>query len=722
MNKTWLSVPIPLVLFLLISGACAQETTDKTIHLSGVKAEISTFYGTEKGLPSEEVKRVFCLEDGSLYVSTAKGYTQLQEGKWIKVDKEPQSVSGIIAKEVSTISSSGYPSSGIRQTAFGGGRTALAADEGLYVSDKSGAWVRILPRDGVRSWAPVDVRGVAFDKEGHLWFASPQGVGHEKEGGWTLYTHEDGLPYTDFTTVATGPEGEVYFGTTKGLVRFDGKEWDYRQGPRWLPSDEVSSIAVGPDGTVWIGTSRGVARLERKPMNLAEKARFFEEEIDKRHRRTPFGFVMGVGLESSGDKSKWQNQDSDNDGLWTGMYGAGECFAYAATRDPFNKERAKAAFEALRFLSQVTQGGEHPAPHGFPARSILPTDGPDPNESEYTLEKDREKKATGDPLWKIMHPRWPKSADGKWFWKCDTSSDELDGHYFLYAAYYDLVADTGEEKQRVRDVVAAITDHLIEHDYQLVDWDGQPTRWARFGPDLINHDPSWGNERGLNSLSILSYLKVAEYMTGDPKYLEHYNDLIQNHGYAMNLMYPKTHTGPGSGNHSDDEMAFMSFYNLIKYEKNPDLRNLYAGTLAMYWLLERPEMNPFFNYIYAAACEGAIQPGPWGGADLSANRECLAEAAQTLVDFPLDRIMWSHKNSHRLDVIPMSEAGMLDNEGARGHRRDGFVLPIDERSVEYWNHDPWDLDSRGGGKYLADGQAFLLPYYMGLYHHYLVED
>ena len=61
------------------------------------------------------------------------------------------------------------------------------------------------------------------------------------------------------------------------------------------------------------------------------------------------------------------------------MYGAGECFAYAATKDPVAKQRARKAFEALRFLSEVTQGGEHPAPPGFPARAILPTSGPDPN-------------------------------------------------------------------------------------------------------------------------------------------------------------------------------------------------------------------------------------------------------------------------------------------------------------------------------------------------------
>jgi hypothetical protein len=114
----------------------------------------------------------------------------------------------------------------------------------------------------------------------------------------------------------------------------------------------------------------------------------------------------------------------------------------------------------------------------------------------------------------VIVPRWPTSADGKWYWKTDTSSDELDGHYFLYGLYYDLVAETEAEKARVREVTARLTDHLIEHDYCLVDHDGKVTRWGVFGPQYLN-GPFWTAQRGLNSLSVLSYIKVA--VCGDEK-------------------------------------------------------------------------------------------------------------------------------------------------------------------------------------------------------------
>ena len=97
----------------------------------------------------------------------------------------------------------------------------------------------------------------------------------------------------------------------------------------------------------------------------------------------------------------------------------------------------------------------------------------------------------------------------------DTSSDELDGHYFFYGLYYDLVAETEAERDAVRAHVAAITDHLLAHDYCLVDHDGLPTRWAVFSPRELNFNRQWFAERGLNSLSMLAYLAVAEHVTRD---------------------------------------------------------------------------------------------------------------------------------------------------------------------------------------------------------------
>jgi hypothetical protein len=147
-----------------------------------------------------------------------------------------------------------------------------------------------------------------------------------------------------------------------------------------------------------------------------------------------------VGLQKPGDLSEIIYESSENDGLWTCMYGASQCYAAAVTGSPKHRTAARQVFEAIRFLQTVTQGGQPSPPPGFIARSVLPADGPDPNVGRWSREG-QVQQAGRDRLWKVFQPRWPLSADGQWYWKTDTSSDELDGHYFFLPLYYDLVAD-----------------------------------------------------------------------------------------------------------------------------------------------------------------------------------------------------------------------------------------------------------------------------------------
>ncbi len=744
--------------------------------------EVRTAYTTAQGLPDNDVRAV-AVAGGQVYAGTRAGLATLTAGRWEPVKAVsgapvealaprgngllvvfrgalqqwengrltqlatlPQAANGNVrglaaAGQVWVATSTGLlalesnqlvpvaalntllgEQKDVRQVAArSDGSVAVAADAGLFWRDSGSNWRAVYPHQAGRSWAPRDVRGVAYDAQGRLWFASPQGVGR-LDGQWTLYTEQEGLPYDDFTTLAAGEQGVVWMGTRRGAIRFDGRTWEYRQGLRWLPDDDVRGIAVTKEGHTWFATSAGASVIERRPMTLAQKARFFEDEIDKRHRRTPYGYVLSVSLPQPGDTSTWRQHDSDNDGLWTSMYGAGVCYAYAATRDPLAKKRARAAFEALRFLSTVTQGGTPPAPPGFVARTILPTSGPDPNATHYTRARDENTRATRDRLWKVLVPRWPKSADGQWYWKADTSSDELDGHYFFYAQYYDLVAETEAEKEDVRKLVAGITDHLLANHYALIDWDGTPTRWAVFGPQELNFNPDWWVERGLNSLSLLSYLRTTEHITGNPKYGQAAERLVRENSYAINTLVPKIAYLQGSGNHSDDEMAFMGYYNLLQYEKDPALRNLYAFSYFRYWQMEKPELNPLFNFMYAGRVRNETYRTPHREVNLAPYGNWLEESVDTLRRFPLDRINWRLTNSHRKDIVRlMAEAQDQGDVDSMGYRRNGTVLPIDERFVEHWNQNPYRLDQGGQGNMLADGASFLLPYYMGLYHRFILE-
>ncbi len=726
------------------------------------KQEIATRYGAREGLPEGAVQLLDLSDAGVPRAFAAGGWFEMMEGRWHEAQAlRPRGASEFVIPSPGpgnplTVD---LPWSKVKQIIRRGARVWLATDEdpyivldgkartmgwpsrfrvhqitvdaageqvwvassaGLYKHSGQG-WQRENVQDGLgRAWAFSDVLGVAMDSREQLWFATKAGVGVKRPGGWQFYEGKDGLPHNDFTGVAAGAGGDIWFSTRLGAIRHEQEAWHYRQGPRWLPHDDIAQIVAGRDGRVWFATASGVGLIEHRPMRLSEKAAFYEGEIEQYIKRTPFGYTAEAPLKAIADKSTAAPDDSDNDGLWTSMYGAGECFGYGATRDPRCLQRAKQAFEALRFLQKVTQGGSHQPPRGYIARTIRPVEWPDPNVGR--IQRDREEQK-GDQLWKAYEPRWPKSADGKWYWKGDTSSDELDGHYFFYPLYYDLCAADESEKERVRDVVRGVTDHLIENGFNLVDHDGHPTRWGVFGPESLNFNPSWWPERGLNSLSMITYLTVAEYVTGDSKYGDRVKDLIEKHGYAQNLMFPKVHFGPGSGNQSDDEMAIMCFYSFLKYSRNEKAKQMVRYAFFAYWANEAPEMNPFFNFAHASKNAEQTIRNVWGVYAVSPWQGWFEDSMETLRGFPLDRLNWPHRNSHRLDIQLLGPQQGKDlyepRSEPRGWRRHGKVLPVENRHFNHWNTDPWDLDYGGGGNVLGSGTVFLLPYYMGLYYGYI---
>jgi len=123
--------------------------------------------------------------------------------------------------------------------------------------------------------------------------------------------------------------------------------------------------------------------------------------------------------------------------------------------------------------------------------------------------------------------------------------------------------------------------------------------------------------------------------------------------------------------------------------------------------------------MYAAINTGKSYSETFSKRDLSPSGDWLEESIDTLRRFPLDRANWRMTNSHRKDIVLLPPYARERGEAPAGSRNTGKVLPIDERFVDHWNHDPWQLDQGGNGMQLADGASFLLPYYMGLYHKFI---
>lgn len=530
------------------------------------------------------------------------------------------------------------------------------------------------PDYGVNGPLATRITALAADPGGTLWVGTPLGLSaRAADGTWRHWRGRDGLPVEHITALAADGNGNLWIGTPAGAIHYRPNDaerrWYYRAGRRYLPDDLVLAVACAPDGSPHFLTPAGLSRIALEKTTLLRKARIIEARLNERHRR--FGLVAECTLNDALHPTAHTIPDNDNDGLWTAYHVAAMSLAYATTRDPAARMSARTSMHAL-YLLQDASGTP-----GLVARSVVPA------------EEGRKKS-----------PQWRPTPDGTLYWKSDTSSDEIDGHYLAFYTYWEhLAKDDPAERGRCLQQVRELTDYLLAHNYQLIDWTGRRTRWGFWNPENLNDDPEHYLENGLNALQMLSFLKVAHHLTGDTKYFDHYKKLIVEHGYLSNVLLSKK-VFPDEHNHSDDQLGFVAWYPILQLEKDPVLRAaLHAGVRRHYQVVE-PESPGLYIFAYAT-----IDPRH---ADLAAGLRYLQ-----LV--PTDRRAWRMNNSHRADVIFDARLDRF------GRRQLAHVLPPDERNIEKWNQNPYLPDSGGDGRHEDDGAAYLLPYWMARYHGFIAE-
>jgi hypothetical protein len=481
------------------------------------------------------------------------------------------------------------------------------------------------------------------------------------------------MPWTDLTSISQ-IDGTLWFGSTRGAMqlRKDGK-FNYYASKRWIPSDTVIGIAKGPDSSVLVLTKKGLGRIFFEEMTLYEKAMFYEKQVRERHIR--LGFNATVSNMMDGDVTTGSMEDSDNDGLWTSMYLAGETFRYAVTK---SNDALKNVRESLDAMERLYIINDIP---GFPSRSF-------------------ERRG-----YKYDDKAWRRADDSEWDWKSTTSSDEAIGHIFALGVIAELIPQNDIRNKAVM-LIDTLMSTIVKDEYYMIDWDGQPTKWGRWNPEYVNARPENVGDRKITSSNITSMLQTAYHFTKKEKYKKAALYLLNEKGYLKNLMRPmaKIGTAPDNAdelskelsdgwNHSDDEMYFCGYWGLYRYALNDTLKADFKKAIIDHWQIERPEKEGLWNIMTALT----------GTKDFD-----LEEAIWYLQKYPLDLIHWTEKNSHRKDIefIAPNFRGQTIKE----------VLPPDELPVNRHNANRFELDEDGGGRseYSA-GDIWLLPYWMGRY-------
>jgi hypothetical protein len=570
------------------------------------------------------------------------------------------------------------PDGGIFDIQKTNSNSALAAYAGtLYFSDGKSLFSFAVESEKIQKAALPDtvanaeIRKLNIDAD-KLYAATDMGIAimDLNDASWHVLKGEiGGLPYEDVTSVDA--LGDVILaGFSIGAARYNGSEWHYFESGRYFPDDRVNDVLLAEDGTAWIATRGGITRIAYEPMTLAQKAAYYQKRIPLFNR---MGFVGDASLAVQGDMDSLYLKSHDNENVWTGMYVAAECFRYKVTGESQALEAARASVDALLRLETIAGG------NGYFARSFARVD------------VDENRTSGGE---------WRPAADPEWWWKSDTSSDELVGRFFGFSVYHDLCA-SAPEKQAIAASAGRTMRHIIDNDYYLIDVDGQPTTWGRWNPDFFKTDGKF--QKNLNSLEILSALRTAYALTGDEIFYDHYKKLIKEHGYANNTVRSKINQ-PGMMNHSDDLLHFLSYYPLLKYE-NVDmlLEKYYYPGIRRTWSLVKKEKNPLWNFIY-----GAVMPE---GEEFDAGG-----AAWLLRRMPLEVIYWPVKNSHRMDIEFDPYNGPRPDE-----KQSLNVLPPDERFMLKFNENPFRLDGYWNGDNAEPPSFWLLPYWMGRYYGFIRE-
>ncbi len=481
------------------------------------------------------------------------------------------------------------------------------------------------------------------------------------------------IPVPDINCI-TVVKGNIWAGTGEGgFMQMPSNGYRYYASKRWLEQDQVKSISYDSKGNVYFLTNGAVNEIRFPLLTLAKKATYFQDKIRERHIR--YGFIANATFQHPGDIATAQLTDTDNDGLWSAFYLGSQAFRFATTGEKEARRYAWEAFEAFERIISI-----NPL-IGFPAR---------------TFERTGFKNSDPD--------RWHDSQEKGWEWKGTTSSDEFVAYIWVAAIMNEMVAQTKDEKRRVAGFIDKILTHIIDNDYNFVDADGKPTLWGRWNPSYINSYPETVGDRRLGSTTIIAGLQLAYKLTGKQKYKSEALKLMNVHGYLKNIQLPYTNIkatpgvlhegidmGDGGWNHSDDEMAFLTYWVLYHYAFNDDLKKKYTAAIEDHWRIEKPEKNALWNMITL---------GTIGKYD-------KASTFWHLKEFPLDLIRWDVKNSHRKDIV------MQPPNFRNQYTKD--LLPPNEAPIHRHNSNAFVLDGGENGMSELAGDEYLLPYWMARY-------
>ena len=399
------------------------------------------------------------------------------------------------------------------------------------------------------------------------------------------------------------------------------------------------------------------------PDDLAAKAGHFRAQIHARHL-SPEGLLLyrvdlGTIADDLATGAYPENADSPT---FTGLFAGAAC---ARAESSAGEASAEARADAALALSGLELQMRVTGVQGLLARTLRrqpPTAG-----------------SSGE---------W-HAAQGEyagWYWRGDVSMDQ-------YAN--GLVPAIGLCRrlfpQRARALAVDAAAHLVAHDFELTDPDGERTRFG---------DLSWRSGLGFNSIAQLTSYAIlslaAELDAGEPRWRET-RDRLRDHYRVVARARTTNLRVLGITNHSNDLMAFDLYRVLLPLARetgDPALADLRHG-LWRAWLRVRDDGNAYFDLVFCSLEPQACDAG------------LLARARAQLSAFPLEK-----RSLGATDASANVPMRLLPGRKWKPLARE--IVPIEARPASSfeWKSSPYRVNATANPDTEYTGLDYLVAYWL----------
>lgn len=321
-------------------------------------------------------------------------------------------------------------------------------------------------------------------------------------------------------------------------------------------------------------------------------------------------------------------------------------------------------------------------------------------------------------------------------YKCDTSNDELTGHYAIWQLAYDIL---GEDDPELREIIATIAErharHFADNDYAHTDAGGQPTSWARMTREYyLNRDCEGYEDGPLGTMILLQLFKVAHHVTGNERWdkeyrklaleepyryadlaCEHYEryenkikEFLHNEELNSETLFPMV---VKTMNYSDTRMAAIVYYTMSQLEDDPILLEKFRRGADCWWRLEKYGRDIEWSLVYQLMYPDEEKYDAFG-------RPCKDVLAWQASRYPVSSREIFIDNTTRPDA--REEDGMLWYKNTE--KPIPYAVAMDERGgtgTDFFHarQGRWDNSIGVNGSY-----NLIMPYWIGRYNGLLKEE